>query len=312
MRVLITGAAGFAGGQLARHLVAHGSFEVYGLRRGGKPVPEGVTAVEADLLDTEATTRAIAAAKPEIVYHLAAQSSVSGSWAHPGDTISNNVLAQRNLFEGLLAGGISPVVLVASSAEVYGKVPLDELPASEGRVLRPVSPYGMSKVAQETLAEHYRRTHGFKVIVTRGFNQSGPGQEARLVVSDFAKQTALIEAGKQEPVIRVGNVEARRDFTDVRDVAEAYRLIAEKGASGDVYNICSGEARVVRDVLGVYRRLAKRSFEVREDPARFRPSDVSVMVGDGRKLRERTGWKPVIPFEQMLEDTLNDWRKKIA
>jgi GDP-4-dehydro-6-deoxy-D-mannose reductase len=237
---------------------------------------------------------------------------VSGSWALPGETIANNVLAQRNLFEAILASGVSPLVLIASSAEAYGKVPLDELPASEGRILRPVSPYGMSKVAQETLAERYRRSNGLKVVVTRGFNQSGPGQEAKFVVSDFARQTALIEAGKQEPVISTGNVEARRDFTDVRDVAEAYRLAAEKGASGDVYNICSGEAHAVRDILNAYRRMAKKSFEVREDRARFRPSDVPVMVGDARKLRERTGWKPGIPFERMLEDTLDYWRKQIA
>ncbi len=312
MRVLITGAAGFAGGHLARLLVARGGYEVFGLRRAGKPVLEGITALEADLLDAEAAVRAVAEAKPDTVFHLAAQSSVSGSWALPGDTIANNVLAQRNLFEAILTAGLSPVILVASSAEVYGKVPLDELPVSEGRVLRPVSPYGMSKVAQETLAERYRRTNGLKVVVTRGFNQSGPGQETQFVVSDFAKQAALIEAGKQDPVIRTGNVEARRDFTDVRDVAEAYRLVAEKGASGDVYNICSGEAHAIRDVLTAYRRMAKKPFEVREDRSRLRPNDVSAMVGDGRKLRERTGWKPVIPFERMLEDVLNYWRQRIA
>lgn len=316
MRVLITGIAGFAGRHLLDHLLATSDDQVWGIVRPGHRTDladgERVRLFHLDLLDRPAVEQAVREARPDGVYHLAAQSSPAASFTDPMGTIANNVGAQVNLFEALLAAGLRPRVLVVGSNEEYGNVRPDQLPIREDTPFQPVSPYGVSKVAQDLLGYQYFVAHGLEVVRLRPFNHTGPGQEDRFVAPSFARQVAEIELGLREPVLRVGNLESQRDFSDVRDVVRGYRLALLWAAPGEAYNLGSERPVAVRALLDRMLALARVPIRVEVDPARFRPAEVPVHYCDCSKLRAATGWRPEIPLEQTIADILEDWRRRVA
>lgn len=313
MRALITGIAGFVGTHLARALLAEG-VEVWGTvhRRpvAADDLAGRVHLRPADLTVPADVNRLVDEVRPDWVFHLAASSSVAASWADPVETFRVNVIGQLNLLRALTAGSRRPQVLIAGSAEEYGLVKPEELPVREETPLRPTNPYAVSKIAQDFLGYQFFLSHGLPVIRVRAFNQVGPGQSPEFVVSGFARQIAAAEAGLAPPEVRVGNLEARRDFTDVRDMVRAYILGMRHCRPGDVYNIGRGVAVRVGDLLE--RLLAQSRIPVRVvvDPARLRPLDVPEVYADSRKFRAATGWEPQIPLEQSLVEVLEFWRVK--
>ena len=317
MRVLITGLTGFVGSHLADHLVARGGLEVYGTYRWRSRMDNveqlrgRVQFVECDLRDAGAVRRMLAQVRPARVFHLAAQSYVPTSWLSPSETITGNVLQQLNLFEAARDMGLDARFQIAGSSEEYGRVLTDEVPIREENPLRPLSPYAVSKVTQDVLAYQYWMSHRLHTVRTRGFNHTGPRRGEVFVTSSFAKQIVEVEKGLREPVIRVGNLEAIRDFTDVRDMVRAYWLALEHGEPGEVYNIASGRGYTIRQVLDTLLDLAHVKVEVQEDPARLRPSDVQVLLGDASRLRRISGWEPTIPFEVTMKDLLEYWRQRV-
>jgi GDP-4-dehydro-6-deoxy-D-mannose reductase len=316
MKALITGITGFAGSHLAEFLLAEGC-EVFGTRRVRSPrenisaVADKLTLIDCELADASAVRDAVKTARPDLIFHLAAQSFVPASWAYPGFTLFNNIGAQLNIFQAVRELKLEPRILVACSSEEYGRAEEKDLPLTEESPLRPLSPYGVSKVAQDLLAYQYHASYGLAVIRTRAFNHTGPRRGEVFVTSNFAKQIAEIELGKRQPVVHVGNLSAQRDFTDVRDVVRGYFLACTEGEPGEVYNICSGEAVSIREILDTLLSLAQREAKVKEDPARLRPSDVQVLRGDASKLTEATGWRPQIKLRQTLADLLEYWREKL-
>lgn len=318
-RALITGITGFAGSHLADYLLAeHPDVEVYGIYRwrsrreniGG--LDGRVQMIEADLRDYHSMQRALEESRPDFVFHLAAQSFVPSSWSAPSETLSTNIVGQTNLFEAVRALDLDPVIQIACSSEEYGLVHPDEVPIKESNPLRPLSPYAVSKVAQDLLGYQYFQSYGLKVIRTRGFNHTGPRRGDVFVTSNFAKQIASIEAGLAEPVIRVGNLTAIRDFTDVRDMVRAYWLAVNHARPGEVYNIATGVGITIQELLDRLLAMSTVQVTVEEDPARMRPSDVERLLGDPSKFKADTGWEPQVPFEQTLRDTLEYWRQHVG
>jgi len=315
VKVLITGITGFAGSHLAELLLEEGA-EVYGTARWRSNLDniahilDSVQLVECDLRDASSVKRVLEEVQPQEIYHLAAQSFVPTSWKAPAETLSTNVVGEVNLFEAVLSLKLDAAIQVAGSSEEYGMVFERELPITEENQLRPLSPYAVSKVAQDLLAYQYFMSYGLRVVRTRAFNHTGPRRADVFVTSNFARQIADIEAGRHEPVIKVGNLKARRDFSDVRDIVRAYRLSVRKCTAGEVYNICSGVARSVQEVLDTLLGLSTTKISVQEDPARLRPSDAPVLLGDCAKFKLETGWEPQIPFEQTMRDLLDYWRGK--
>jgi GDP-4-dehydro-6-deoxy-D-mannose reductase len=320
MRALITGITGFAGSHLAEYILAEQpGVEVYGTFRWRSRMDnvehlEGgrIKLVEADLRDYTSVHRALEISRPDIVFHLAAQSFVPASWNAPSDTIITNVTGQTNLFEAIRSLRLDPVVQIACSSEQYGLVHPDETPIKETNPLRPLSPYAVSKVSQDYLGYQYFQSYGLKVIRTRGFNHTGPRRGQVFVTSNFCSQVAAIELGLQEPVIRVGNMEAIRDFTDVRDMVRAYWLAVTKAKLGEVYNIATGRGIHIREMLDLVLSFSRVKVTTEVDPARLRPSDVEILIGDSSKFRADTGWEPRIPFEQTVRDLLDYWRKVLT
>lgn len=314
MRAFITGIAGFAGRHLAAHLLSEG-WDVHGLVRhgDGRDLPATVTLHPGDLSDADSLEGAIGAARPEAVFHLAAQASVPASWQDPVGTYATNVLGQAALLEALArAPGTPPRVLVVSSNEVYGApVGPEELPVREDNPLRPSNPYAVSKAAQDLMGYQYAASGRLPVVRVRPFNHIGPGQSDAYVAGAFARQVAEIEAHRSDPVIRVGNLEARRDFTDVRDTVRAYRLALLHGPVGAVYNIASGRPVAVRALLDYYLSQSPSAAQVERDPERYRPVDVPEVYGDSTRLYAATGWVPAIPLEATLRDVLEYWRASI-
>ncbi|MFO7675814.1 MAG: GDP-mannose 4,6-dehydratase [bacterium] len=319
MNCLITGITGFAGSHLAELLLGRGDCEVHGIIRW-RSRTENIEGIRdrlhlhvCDLRDTTSIYEVIARVRPEMVFHLAAQSFVPMSWTAPAETLSTNIIGQANLFEAIRAAGLieSCRVQIAGSSEEYGLVHPEETPIKETNPLRPLSPYGVSKVAQDLMGYQYHQSYGLKVIRTRGFNHTGPRRGEVFATSNFARQVALIETGKQPPVISVGNLDAVRDFTDVRDTVRAYRLVLEKGEPGEVYNVATGKGWRIGAMLDILLGLAKVKVEVKPDPARMRPSDVELLLGDPSKLRARTGWEPEYRFEQTMADLLDYWRGRV-
>lgn len=317
IRSLITGITGFAGSHMAELLLEQGH-EVYGIIRWRsrsehvEHLNGRLHLIEADLLDLKSLQDVLIGVRPDYIFHLAAQSFVPASWTSPAVTLEINIVGSCNLFEAVRAAQIDPVIQIACSSEEYGMVYEDELPIKETNPLRPLSPYAVSKVAMDYLGYQYFKSYGMKIVRTRGFNHEGPRRGEVFVTSTFAKQIALIEAGKQDPVIYVGNLDAQRDYTDVRDMVKGYLLAAQKGQPGEVYNICSGKAWVIKDVLDYLLSLSKvKKIKIKKDPKRMRPSDVPILLGDCSKFRKTTGWKPTIPFKKTLKDTLNYWRAHV-
>ncbi|MHB8571562.1 MAG: GDP-mannose 4,6-dehydratase [Candidatus Dormibacteria bacterium] len=317
MRILITGITGFAGSHLAELGLERGA-EVFGLVRVRSrmehidPIRDRLTLIEGDLSDQASLVGALRESRPDWIFHLAAQSFVPSSWRAPVHTMEVNMVGQVNLLEAVRTVGITPRIHIASSSEEYGLVHPDETPITEQNQLRPLSPYAVSKVGQEMLALQYWHSYQIPCFITRGFNHTGPRRGEMFVTSNFARQVAEIEAGMREPVIRVGNLEARRDWTDVRDMVRAYWLGLEKAPPGEVYNVCSGKAWRVQEMLDMLVEMATVSVRVETDPARLRPSDVELLLGDCSKFQAATGWKPEIPFETTLRDLLDYWRARLA
>lgn len=315
-KALITGIAGFAGSHLAELLLSQG-YEVYGLCRPRsktdhiESVKSKLHLEDADLLDSHSLYTTIARIRPDYIFHLAAQSFVPTSWVSPSVTLEVNVVGSANIFEAVRQVGISPVIQIACSSEEYGLVHPNEIPIKETNQLRPLSPYAVSKVAMDYLGYQYHRSYGLNIVRTRGFNHTGPRRGETFVTSNFAKQIAMIEKGKQEPVIYVGNLEAQRDWSDVRDMVRGYLTAVQKCDAGEVYNICTGKAVKVEDMLKLLLSYSKVKVETREDSARMRPSDVPVLIGDNAKFVKKTGWNPEIPFERTMEDLLNYWRERV-
>jgi len=323
MKVLITGITGFAGSHLADFLLAEfPDTEIHGIKRW-RSKTENVDHLdgkiqyhECDIKDAHNVYEVIGAVKPDKIFHLAAQSFVPASWESPAETFSANVVGQANLFEAVRKNkkdGYDPVILIAGSSEEYGKVLPEETPIKESNPLRPLSPYAVSKVAQDYMGYQYQQSYGLRVIRSRAFNHSGPRRGEVFVDSNFAKQIVEIEKGKREPLIRHGNLDAIRDFTDVRDMVRAYFLATEKCDPGEVYNICTGKGHKISDVLGKLVSLStNKDIKLVQDPFRMRPSDVPILVGDCSKFTALTGWEPKIDYlNQTLEDTLDYWRERV-
>jgi len=318
MKVLITGITGFAGSHLADFILSqHKDVKVYGFLRWRSRrdnidhILDKINLYEADLKDIVSLKKALSQIKPDRIFHLAAQSFVPTSWNCPAETFSINAIGEINLFEAVISLGINPRIQIAGSSEEYGLVHPDEVPMKEDNHLRPLSPYAVSKVAQDLLAYQYYKSYGLYTVRTRGFNHTGPRRGDVFICSNFAKQIAMIEKNKQEPVMYVGNLDAKRDFTDVRDMVRAYWLSLEKGKKGDVYNIGTGKTYRIQEILDRLLSLTEDDIEIKVDPRRLRPSDVPVLLSDSTKFRKISGWEPKIPFSQSLKDLLDFWRERV-
>ncbi len=316
MNVLITGITGFAGSHLVDYILKeHPDVEIFGTRRWRSRTEtishfqDDIKIVECELRDLTSVFKVIQDIRPDRIFHLAAQSFVPTSWTSPADSLNTNIVGQLNIFEAVRSLDIHPWIQIACSSEEYGMVYDDEVPIKETNPLRPLSPYAVSKVGQDMMGYQYSASYGMKVIRTRGFNHTGPRRGDVFVCSDFAKQVVDIEKKKRPPVIKVGNLEAKRDFTDVRDMVKAYWLSLEGNCTpGDVYNIASGTTHTIQSVLDRLLAMTDVNITVEEDPARLRPSDVQILLGDYSKFHAATGWEPTIPFEKTLQDILDYWR----
>ena len=296
MRALVTGGTGFVGSWLRAHLEARGDEVV-------------ATGEDADVTDPAAIGEVIARVRPEAIYHLAGQASVGRSWEDPSLTYSVNVLGTVNVLDAARRLDSVPRVLVVSSAEVYGAVRPDELPITESTQLRPVSPYAASKIAAEVAAQQAATGYGVPVIIVRPFNHIGPGQSPSFVVSALAKRIVEAERGNGTR-LEMGDATPRRDFTDVRDVVRAYRLLVETGEPGAVYNVATGHDVVIGDIARRLIAVSGVSLELVTDTVEQRPNDVPVLRGDPSRLQRATGWSPEIPLDQTLRDVLAFWREQ--
>jgi GDP-4-dehydro-6-deoxy-D-mannose reductase len=297
VQAFLTGGAGFVGQWLRDLLGAEG---------------DTVAAPEVDVTDADALRQAVLAARPDAVYHLAAVTNVGESWDAPRQTFEVNATGTLNLLEAARALPSPPTVLLVCSAEVYGRVGPGDLPLTEASPLRPVSPYAASKVAAEFLGLQAFLAHGLPVIRVRAFNHIGPGQAPTFLVSSVARQIAEAEAGGGDTTLRVGNLTPERDFTDVRDVVRAYRLLVERGTPGEVYNVCSGEAVAVEDIARRLLALSPADLTLEIDPAKVRAVEVPVLRGDPAALVAATGWARTYPLDRTLGDVLDAWRKDLA
>lgn len=314
MRALVTGAAGFVGRHLSRHLNERGD-DVSALihpseHREGLELP-GVRVIEsADLMDDAALTHAVNRLDPDAIYHLAAFANPESSLKYARQTMEVNILGTQNLLEAARGLSAYPRVLLVGSSQQYGSVAEQAQPITEDEAQKPVTPYSVSKASQELLGQRYFLSEGWPIFWTRSFNHTGPGQADAYVCSSFARQIAEVERGQRAPEIVVGNLEARRDFTDVRDVSRAYAAILDRGTPGRAYNVCRGEAVSIREILDTLIELSTREVEVRVDPERYHAVDAPLVVGDRTRLRDDTGWAPELTITQTLDDLLNDWRAR--
>lgn len=314
MKLLITGVSGFVGGHLAETLCADPNLDVWGCDRNSQlrpHYPASLQLITVDLLDPAATQAMLAHIQPDGIFHLAGQAFVGASWQDPWGTLELNLRAQLNVFEALRQLNLKPRVLVPGSMEEYGRIDPADLPLREAAPLRPDSPYGLSKVAQDLMAQQYFLSHHIPVIRARPFNHIGPRQDPRFVVPAFASQIAAIEAGQQPPVMKVGNLSARRDFTDVRDMARAYHLAMMRAHPGEAYNIGYGVSHSIQSVLATLLELAAVQVTVETDPARLRPVDVPDVVADASKFRAHTGWQPQLTLAETLRAVLDFERARL-
>lgn len=321
MRILITGITGFVGKYLSSFLLEQGTGEIFGIDiRKPENFPDQEPAekqkqihfYQCDLLNETEIQKLISEIKPDYIFHLAAQTNVALSHKEPKKTLEINLIGSLNILESLRKEKLEHTrVLVVCSSDEYGKVYPNELPIKETNPLRPLTPYAVSKICQEMIAYQYYLSYRVSTIRIRAFNHTGPGQTPEFVCPAFAKQIAEAEAGLIPPVIRVGNVTPIRDFSDVRDIVRAYWLVMEKGESGEVYNVCSGKGRTIKEILEILLKMAKIDIKVETDLERTRPVEVPVIIGSYEKIYKQTGWQPTIPIEQTLEDLLHYWREKI-
>ena len=315
MRIFMTGATGFAGSYLVNDLVAAGNHVTALLHPATShqnlPSKPQVEAVEGDLLDAAWLKTAVAQAQPDVIYHLAGQAYPARSWQDPALTMAVNAGGTANVLQAAVAYG-RPRVVVVTSAEIYGIIAIEEMPLTEANWPEPRHPYGISKWAASQLAAVYWQRYQLPVVEARPFNHIGPHQALGFVVPDFASQLAAIKLGQAPPVMHVGNLQAQRDFTDVRDVARAYQLLAEKGQPGQAYFICSGQAVSIQYLLNTLIKAAGVKVEIEYDPARMRPSDTPCLFGSYAKIEADTGWRPQIDLADSLADALTEWVDRLA
>lgn len=324
-RLLVTGAAGFVGRHLVAHLQTSNDLEVIGTSRrlvadeppvgskgDGPSGGGGARFITVDLTHGDQVDALIRAERPELVVHLAAQPSVAESWRAPAETLTNNLIGQLNLLEGMVRHRPDGRILVVGSSEEYGLIRPEDLPADEDTPFRPDNPYAVSKIAQDYLGLQYFLGRRLAVVRVRPFNLFGPGQSDRFALGSFARQIAEAEAGLGPPEIRVGNLSVRRDYTDVRDAARAYRILIERGTPGEVYNVGGGGVRSIADILDALIAQARCPVSVRTDPSRFRPADAAEISADVGRIRTEFGWQPRIPFETTIRDILSYWREQVS
>ena len=315
MRVFITGATGFAGAHLVDKLLANGD-DIFALVHPstslhGLPELPQIRAIQGDLLDLDGLKTAVSEAEPDVIYHLAGQASPVRSWQIPGSTFAVNTVGTANILDAALNIG-RPRVILVTSALIYGQIQAADLPITEASIPQPRDPYGLSKWAAGQLAPMYWQRFQLPVIEARAFNHVGAGQALGFVVPDFSKQLAAIKLGQKENVIRVGNLEAERDFTDVRDVVNGYIHLAEKGSPGEPYIICSGKPVKIQTILDTLIEIAGIDVRVEQDPARMRPSDTPSLYGSHAKIAQDTGWQPQINFRDSLQDAFTDWIERLG
>jgi GDP-4-dehydro-6-deoxy-D-mannose reductase len=318
MRALITGANGFVAGHLLTELRSHDpELEIWGLTWGEfdraalEAVASGIRLVEGDLLEPGSIPSLLETARPDVLYHLAAASSVARSWDNAAQALAINAIGTAHLFDAILRSGLDPVVVVSSTAEVYGRLDRAAGPVRESAPLAPVSPYGTSKAAQDWLTAQYHRGRNLAAVRVRFFHLTGPGRPATFVASSFARQIARIELGLAPPRLAVGNLDAVRDITDVRDAVRACRMSCDRRHVGEVFNVCSGRGIAISDLVGTLLQLTDRPIDVEVDPTRMRPSDLPWMVGDPSTIEAATGWRAEIPLRETLSDLLDWWRGKL-
>jgi len=307
--VLITGATGFAGSHLVELLAGTGRVAGWGR---SAPRPEFARLAEwtaIDLLDRENVQREIASLRPTTIFHLAGSPQVAESWHDSTTPLAGNVLATAHLFDAIRHAGLRCRVLVAGSATVYAP---SESPLKESDPLTPTNPYALSKLAQEQLALRAASEDGLEVVMVRAFNHTGPRQAPTFVAPSMARQIALIESGRLEPVMRVGNLQSLRDFLDVRDIVRAYTSLMERGKAGEIYNVGSGTGRSIQSLLDALRSRSRVQVDVETDPARFRPIENMAVIANTDRLREQTGWQPEISFDSMLDHLLSYWRAEVS
>jgi GDP-4-dehydro-6-deoxy-D-mannose reductase len=316
MKVLVTGAEGFIGSHLVEFLIKK-KIEVYGTiwdrehnRENIKHLEDKITLFALDIHDLYRVKEILRKIQPDKIFHLAAQSYPTVSWEEPHRTIVDNMIGTVNIFEALKQLDLNPLVVVASSSAVYGHIENRNMPLKESDELRPLHPYGVSKVGQDLLAYQYYKNFSLKAIRARIFNTTGP-RKTHDVASDFSKQVAEIELGKKEPLIKVGNLETYRDITDVRDLVKALWLLSEKGKIGEVYNICSNRTYKIEELLSTLVSLSSKKIKIDQDKDKMRPSDEPVIQGDNSKLIQDTDWKPSYSIEQTLKDMLDYWKEKL-
>ena len=315
MRALITGVSGFVGSHLAEYLLAQTDWEiagtVYGPYDNVRAICDRLQLYPAELSRLPVVEFVLERTHPDVIFHLAAMAVTGKSWRDPAATLQINLSMQANILQAIVNLNLDSRVIVVGSSEEYGAVSERDLPVNESAPFRPLNPYAVSKVGQDMLGLQYHLSHGLDTVRVRPFNHIGPRQSLGFVTSDFASQIARIEADLQAPLMRVGNLEAERDFTDVRDVVRAYHLLAQHGEAGEAYNIGSGRAHAVGEVLDMLICQTSADIRVEPDPDRMRPSDISRVVCDYGKLHECTGWEPAIAFEQSLTDVLAYWRLQV-
>lgn len=309
MKALITGVNGFVGNYLSKYLIEQG-YTVYGTVIEDNVQMDDVNIKKMNLLNKAEVMETIKGIKPDCIYHLAGQSAVGLSWKEPTLTMNVNINGTINLLDAVRENNIDTKVLIIGSSDEYGVIKPAECPISEKHVLNPTSPYAISKVTQEQIAKLYVNSYKMSLIMVRAFNHIGPMQSKNFVVSDFASKVAEIEKGA-EPVIRVGNLEAYRDFTDVRDIVRGYVMLMENGAIGELYNIGSGNAYKIQDILDILLSLSNTKITVEIDPDKLRPSDVPIVQCDNSKIKSHINWVPQYDIKNTLKDTLDYWRNRI-
>jgi GDP-4-dehydro-6-deoxy-D-mannose reductase len=307
-RTLVTGAAGFVGRHLLEALT--GTTSIVGWHRPGRELANGPDLQwrGIDVTNRDAVVREIAACRPEAIFHLAAAASARTSWSNALPPLQINVMGTHHVLEGVRQAGLTCRVLVVSSAQVYAA---SDAPLTEDATLRPISPYGLTKLAAEQLALRAYRDDDLDIVIARPFNHIGPGQSPEFAVAHFARQISRAEVGLEPAKLRVGNLATARDITDVRDVVQAYARLMSLGESGRTYNVCSGRAVRIGDLLATLITRSGISFELEEAQERFRPNDVPVIVGDRSRLENEIDWVPSIPMDRTLADILEDWRAKV-
>lgn len=308
---LVIGAAGFVGGYLIRELYNAG-IETYATKLSHEKLESPYAKIlNLDIMNKEAIIALLFETRPDYIYHLAAQSSVGLAWKNPCLTVDVNIKGSLNVMDAIRQLFYKPRVLLIGSGEEYGHIRPNETPISEENPLRPGNIYAATKACQNMIGNIYSQAYDMELMMVRAFNHIGPGQAPMFVVSDFCKQVAEIEKGLREPVMMVGNLAAKRDFTDVRDVVRAYVKLAKMGQSGETYNVGSGHAKTIQEILDLIISMSKVNIKVEIDPNKLRPVDVPIIEADITKLFELTGWRPEIPLQRTISETLDFWRDHI-